>query len=53
VKHLLETGANDVLVIADESVQRLIPYVPEVINDVDLDAGLLTVDWQADWDESS
>ena len=53
VDHLLETGANDVLVIADDSLQRLIPYVPEVINDVDLDAGVLTVDWQADWDESS
>ena len=53
VEYLLETGANDVLVIADDSVQRLIPYVPEVINDVDLDAGVLTVDWQADWDENS
>lgn len=53
VSHLLETGANDVLVVVptptddnDKSgSDRLIPYTPEVISDVDLDAGVIVVDW--------
>ncbi len=48
VAHLLETGANDVLVTEGE-VERLIPFIADkVILDVDLAAGVITVDW--DWD---
>jgi 16S rRNA processing protein RimM len=51
VSHLLETGANDVIVVkADaDSVddrERLVPYVPEqFIKKIDLDAGKIWVDW--------
>ena len=49
VDHLFETGANDVLVVLGER-ERLIPYVwGEVIRSVDLDAGVLVVDWDPDF----
>ncbi|MDJ0941650.1 MAG: ribosome maturation factor RimM [Woeseiaceae bacterium] len=49
VAYLLETGANDVLVVRDGETERLIPFVAgDVIKDVDLAAGLIRVDW--DWD---
>ena len=48
VAYLLETGANDVLVLDGEK-ERLIPFVLEqVILDVDVAAGVITVDWE--WD---
>lgn len=55
VDHLLATGANDVLVVRgdDASIdrtERLLPYVEEqVVKEVDLDAGLIRVDWVRDW----
>lgn len=49
VDHLLETGANDVLVVRGER-ERLIPYaLGEVVTAVDLEAGELQVDWDADF----
>ncbi|MCB1675439.1 MAG: ribosome maturation factor RimM [Halioglobus sp.] len=54
VDHLLETGANDVLVVRPgpgsiDERERLIPYVPgEVVTGVDLEAGRLEVDWFLD-----
>ena len=48
VAYLLETGANDVLVTEGDK-ERLIPFVAEkVILDVDIAAGVITVDWE--WD---
>ena len=48
VAHLLETGANDVLVVRGET-ERLIPFVMDkVILGVDLDEGVIEVDWE--WD---
>jgi 16S rRNA processing protein RimM len=48
VAYLLATGANDVLVVQDDQ-ELLIPFVQdEVIKDVDLDAGVISVDWE--WD---
>ncbi len=51
VTRLLETGANDVLVIANESAEEiLIPYIKdEVVKSVDLNQKLITVAWQADY----
>lgn len=55
VDHLLETGANDVLVVKGDSQSidqetRLIPYVPEkVVTMVDLEAGILRVDWDPEF----
>ncbi len=43
---MLETGANDVAVVAyGNGCERLLPWVPQVISKVDLEAGVLTVDW--------
>ncbi len=48
VSGLLETGANDVLVVEGER-QRLIPFVPErYVLGVDLTGGQIVVDWHAD-----
>ncbi len=45
---VLETGANDVLVVAGER-ERLIPFIAEVIRDVDLAAGVMRVEWGVDY----
>ena len=48
VERLIETGANDVLVVAGDR-QRLIPWLPgRVIVAVDLDGGRIRVDWDAE-----
>lgn len=48
VAYVMETGANDVLVTKGDT-ERLIPFVMnEVILDVDLAEGVITVDWE--WD---
>lgn len=55
VDHLLETGANDVLVVAPcegsiDQRERLVPWLPErVVLNVDLDAGLIRVDWDPEF----
>ena len=44
---LLETGANDVLVLQGEK-RRLIPFViDDVVKRVDLDAAMIIVDWDS------
>ena len=49
VTELLETGANDVLVVEADKQRHLIPYVQDVyIKDVDLEQGIIQVDWQFD-----
>ncbi len=49
VQQLLETGANDVLVVQGER-ERLIPFVmKQVIVEVDLDQGRIRVDWDKDF----
>jgi len=56
VDYLIETGANDVLVVkacegsVDER-ERLIPYLPgDTVTGVDLDAARMEVDWFVDED---
>jgi 16S rRNA processing protein RimM len=45
VGHLLETGANDVLVVKGER-ESLIPFVlGQVVDEVDLERGEIRVDW--------
>jgi 16S rRNA processing protein RimM len=48
ITDVLQTGANDVLVVAGER-ERLIPFIAEVIRDVDLAAGVMRVEWGADY----
>ena len=59
VTSMLETGANDVVVVLDEDGdkdskgkkrERLIPFVTEeVVQEVNLEQGFMTVDWDADF----
>jgi 16S rRNA processing protein RimM len=49
VDHLIETGANDVLVVEGER-ERLIPFVMgQVVVHVDLDKGEIQVDWDKEF----
>lgn len=49
VSYLLETGANDVLVVQGER-ERLIPFVREqVVKEVDLQGGRIVVDWDPEF----
>ena len=54
VKQLLETGANDVLVVKGNSdsldrKERLIPYADPFVLGVNLDAGEIEVDWDPEF----
>lgn len=50
VSHLFSTGANDVLVARDDERERMIPFVqPQYVTAIDLDAGVVTVDWDPDF----
>ena len=49
VTSLIETGANDVLVVTEGKQERLLPFVGHVVKDVDVAAGRINVDWEADW----
>jgi len=48
VSGMLQTGANDVLVVQG-SRERLIPFIAGVVRGVDTGAGVLSVDWDADY----
>ncbi len=49
VERLIETGANDVLVVAGPDRERLIPFTADHVPAVDLDRGLIRVDWDPDF----
>jgi 16S rRNA processing protein RimM len=49
VSHLFATGANDVLVALGDR-ERMIPFLqPDFVRSVDFGAGVVTVDWDADF----
>lgn len=49
VEQLLETGANDVLVVKNGEREQLIPFVAAVVLQVDLALRTIEVDWGADF----
>ena len=49
VKSLVETGANQVLVVVDGEHERLLPFVEHVVKAVDIPGGTIRVDWEGDW----
>ena len=55
IDHMLETGANDVMVVKPtessiDNQDRLIPYVmEEVVAEVNQEAGEVVVNWQVDY----
>ena len=48
VQQLMATGANDILVLTGER-RRLIPYISQVIIEVDHKKNIICVDWEADY----
>ena len=48
ITDVFATGANDVMVVNGER-ERLIPYVEQVVQQVDIDAKRMIVDWDADF----
>ena len=55
VDHMIETGANDVMVVRRcegslDDRERLIPYLPgDFVQDIDLQSGTITVDWDPEF----
>ncbi len=56
VVRIVQTGANDVLVVADKDGGKrgaareiLIPFIADAIKQVDIAAGLIAVDWGRDY----
>ena len=53
VDRMIETGANAVLIVVDSTAdkprERLIPFVGDIVRNVDKAAGQILVDWAADW----
>jgi len=49
IDHLVETGSNDVIVVKGER-ERLIPFIQgDVITEIDLEQGMMTVDWDPEF----
>lgn len=54
VDHLLETGANDVMVVKPcsgslDDRERLLPYTDQCVQSIDLETGEMRVEWDADF----
>ena len=54
VKSLLETGANDVLVVEGDAhsvdrQERLIPYAEQYVTKIDVDSGIIDVIWDPEF----
>lgn len=50
IDHMMPTVANDVMVVKDDDVERLIPFVQGVyVIKIDLDANIAQVDWPEDF----
>ena len=45
----METGAHDVLVVDGQYGQKLIPFVAQFIDRVDVENRTITVDWGSDY----
>ncbi|MDH4609502.1 ribosome maturation factor RimM [Pseudomonas sp. BN102] len=54
IDHLLETGANDVMVVKPcagslDDRERLLPYTEQCVLSIDLDVGEMRVEWDVDF----
>ena len=49
VTSLVETGAHEVLIVSDGERERLLPFVAQVVKDVQVSAGFIRVAWEAEW----
>jgi len=46
IDHLLETGSNDVIVAVKDDKECYIPYLDDVILDINHETGTMKVDWE-------
>ena len=49
---ITENGAHGVIAIGDaqtKTIKQLVPFVKEVVQNVDLTSKTITLDWQSDW----
>ena len=49
VKRFFTNGAQDVMEVAGNGKLRLLPWIPEVVKNVDLPRRKIDVEWGADW----
>jgi len=49
VAELFSNGAHDVMRVAEGEVERLLPFIDQVVREVDMGAGRILVDWGKDW----
>lgn len=51
VETLMETGANDVLVVKSDAGETLIPFIDQYLRQVDRDKKIITVSWDKNWQD--
>lgn len=49
IVEILDNPGNPILRVAGEDRERLVPFVPPVIRAVDVEGGVVELDWGADW----
>ena len=49
IVEILDNPGNPILRIAGEDRERLVPFVPPMIRAVDVEAGVVELEWGADW----
>ncbi len=49
IDSLIDTGANDVLIVKTNSGETWVPYIPSVVKSVDLKNKTITVDWDPEF----
>jgi 16S rRNA processing protein RimM len=49
IVEILENPGNPVLRVAGEDRERLVPFVPPVIRALDIEGGIVELEWGADW----
>jgi 16S rRNA processing protein RimM len=49
VAELFENGAHPVMRVVDGETERLLPFIEQVVRQVDMAEGRIRVEWELDW----
>lgn len=49
VAEIFENGAHPIMRVAWTGGERLLPFIPQVVSGINIEAGEIRVDWGADW----